>query len=41
VQALLAKGGCVTEDAVAKAHQMEYHELKNNRNNCPKIGDTA
>jgi len=41
VQALLAKGGFAIEDAVAKAHQMEYHELKDNINNCPKIGDTA
>lgn len=34
-------GGVVTEQAVAKAHQMEFHELKDIINNCPKFGDTV
>jgi len=28
-------GEFVTEQAVAKAHQMEYHELKDIIDNCP------
>ena len=31
-------GGFVTEQAVAKAHQMEYHELKDIIDNCPEFG---
>ena len=31
-------GGFVTEQAVAKAHQMEYHELKSIIDNCPEFG---
>lgn len=31
-------GGFVTEEAVAKAHQMEYHELKDIIDNCPEFG---
>ena len=34
-------GGFVTEQAVAKAHQMEYHELKDIIDNCPKFGYSA
>ncbi|RRS31715.1 MAG: alanine dehydrogenase [Epsilonproteobacteria bacterium (ex Lamellibrachia satsuma)] len=34
-------GGFVTEDAVAKAHQMEYYELKDIMDNCPNFGGTA
>ncbi len=31
-------GGFVTEEAVAKAHQMEYHELKDIIDKCPEFG---
>ena len=31
-------GGFVTEKAVAKVHQMEYHELKDIIDNCPNFG---
>jgi alanine dehydrogenase len=31
-------GGFVTEQAVAKAHQMEYHALKDIIDNCPEFG---
>jgi alanine dehydrogenase len=31
-------GGFVTEEAVAKAHQMEYHALKDIIDNCPEFG---
>ena len=31
-------GGFVTEQAVAKVHQMEYHELKSIIDNCPEFG---
>ncbi len=34
-------GGFVTEQAVAKAHQMEYHELKSIIDNCPEFGGTV
>jgi len=34
-------GGFVTEQAVAKAHQMEYHELKDIIANCPEFQDTV
>jgi len=34
-------GGFVTEQAVAKAHQMEYQELKDIINNCPEFGGTV
>ncbi|WP_295422031.1 alanine dehydrogenase [Sulfurovum sp.] len=34
-------GGFVTEEAVAKAHQMEYRELKSIMDNCPGFGGTA
>ena len=34
-------GGFVTEQAVAKAHQMEYHELKAIIDNCPEFGGTV
>jgi alanine dehydrogenase len=34
-------GGVVTEQAVAKAHQMEYHELKDIIDNCPEFGDAV
>ncbi len=30
-------GGLVTEQAVAKAHKMEYHELKDNLDHCPEF----
>ncbi|MBT8348439.1 MAG: alanine dehydrogenase [Sulfurovum sp.] len=30
-------GGFVTEEAVAKAHKMEYHTLKNIIDNCPEF----
>ncbi|MBT8343272.1 MAG: alanine dehydrogenase, partial [Sulfurovum sp.] len=30
-------GGFVTEEAVAKAHKMEYHALKNIIDNCPEF----
>lgn len=32
-------GGYVTESAVAKAHQMEYSELKDIIEDCPGFGD--
>lgn len=31
-------GGVVTQKAVAKAHEMEYYELKDIINNCPEFG---
>ena len=31
----------VTEQAVAIAHQMEYHELKSIIDNCPEFGGTV
>lgn len=34
-------GGFVTEEAVAKAHQMDYHELKDIIDNCPKFGGSV
>ena len=34
-------GGFVTEKAVAKAHQIEYYELKNIINNCPEFGGSV
>ena len=34
-------GGYVTELAVAKAHQMEYYELKSIIDNCPEFGGTV
>jgi alanine dehydrogenase len=34
-------GGFVTEEAVAKAHQMEYHELKDIIDNCPEFGGSV
>ena len=34
-------GGFVTEKAVAKVHQMEYHELKDIIDNCPKFGGSV
>ncbi len=34
-------GGFVTEIAVAKAHQMKYHELKDIINNCPEFGGSV
>jgi len=34
-------GGFVTEQAVAKAHQMEYHELKSIIDNCSEFGGTV
>lgn len=34
-------GGFVTEQAVAKAHQMEYHELKDIIDDCPEFGDAV
>ncbi len=34
-------GGFVTEQAVAKAHQMEYYELKDIIDNCPEFGGTV
>ena len=34
-------GGFVTEEAVAKAHQIEYHELKDIINNCPEFGGSV
>ena len=34
-------GGYVTESAVAKAHQMEYRELKDIMDNCPEFGGTV
>ena len=33
--------GFVTEQAVAKAHQMEYHELKSIIDNCPEFGGSV
>lgn len=32
-------GGVVTEQAVAKSHQMEYRELKDIIDDCPEFGD--
>lgn len=34
-------GGFVTEEAVAKAHQIEYHELKDIINICPEFGGSV
>ncbi|MCW8821423.1 MAG: alanine dehydrogenase [Sulfurovum sp.] len=34
-------GGFVTEQAVAKAHQIKYYELKDIINNCPEFGGSA
>jgi len=34
-------GGFVTEKAVAKAHQIEHHELKNIIHNCPEFGGSV
>ncbi len=34
-------GGYVTEKAVAKAHQITYHALKDIMDKCPNFGDTA
>ena len=34
-------GGFVTEQAVAKAHQIEYHELKDIIDNCPDFGGSV
>lgn len=34
-------GGFVTEEAVAKAHQMKYHELKDIIDNCPEFGGSV
>jgi alanine dehydrogenase len=34
-------GGFVTEQAVAKVHQMKYHELKSIIDNCPEFGGTV
>ena len=34
-------GGFVTEQAVAKAHQMDYHELKSIIDHCPEFGSVV
>ncbi|MCO4845503.1 MAG: alanine dehydrogenase [Sulfurovum sp.] len=34
-------GGFVTEEAVAKAHKMDYNELKDIIDNCPEFGGTV
>ncbi len=34
-------GGFVTEKAVAKAHQIEYYELKDIIDNCPEFGGSV
>lgn len=34
-------GGFVTEKAVAKAHQIEYYELKDILNHCPEFGGSV
>ncbi len=33
-------GGFVTDEAVANAHQMDYHSLKDIMYDCPEFGDT-
>ena len=33
-------GGFVTEEAVANAHKIHYHMLKDMIHNCPEFGDT-